>query len=306
MIAFADVSMTYRSVLPPRPVHALKGCTYEFRRGEVTGIAGPNGAGKTTLLGLAMGFMRPTGGHVTIEGTAPRTYIERRGVSYLPELVHMPDWWRVEGALRRLAVLSGVPAAQRRQRVAEALATLGLEEHRGKRVKQLSKGNLQRLGIAQALLGDADFVVLDEPTHGLDPVWTQRFRDIVAGLRRPDRCVVVASHNLDELERIADRVLILDQGRVTHVADLRSRAEEGRDVYLLALVEEHPAVHEAFPEAVRHPEVKAAATWEVAGTVEDLNLGLQVLLARGARVRAFHPRESRLESIFHEAVGDDA
>src|SRR4029078_8492333 len=91
---------------------------------------------------------------------------------------------------------------------------LGLEEHRNKKVKALSKGNLQRLGFAQALLRDERILVLDEPTHGLDPVWTQRFRDIVSDLRRPDRTILIASHNLDELQRLADRVAIIDRGRL--------------------------------------------------------------------------------------------
>jgi ABC-type multidrug transport system ATPase subunit len=102
------------------------------------------------------------------------------------------------------------------------IVTLGLHEHRTKRVRQLSKGNLQRLGLAQALLGDASVIVLDEPTHGLDPVWTQRFRDVVDQLRRPDRTILIASHNLDELARLADRVGIIDRGQLQRVVDVRA------------------------------------------------------------------------------------
>src|SRR5690606_24036707 len=125
-------------------------------------------------------------------------------VGYLTELVNLPPTWRLPDALDRMAILAGVPAAERRQRIDDAIVRLGLSDHITKRVKQLSKGNLQRLGLAQALIGDADVVVLDEPTHGLDPVWTQRFREVVTELRRPDRAILIASHNLDELESLSD------------------------------------------------------------------------------------------------------
>jgi len=305
MISFEGVSKTYGSLIPPRPVHALQDCSIAFERGEVMGIAGPNGAGKTTLLGLAMGFMNPSAGSVRVDGERPRRYVERQGVAYLPELVAMPDWWRVSGALNRFAVLSGIPARDRTARVEQAIDALGLEEHRGKRVNQLSKGNRQRLGIAQVLLNDADVVILDEPTHGLDPIWTQNFRDIVEDLRRPERCIVIASHNLDELERLADRVVILDKGSVTRVVDLQNGdGPSEREVYLLVLDEDHPALGEIFPDAVPHPEVRGYSAWEVLGSVSELNAGVARLLERGAVLRALHPRRSRLESMFLEAVGD--
>lgn len=305
IIRFEDVSKTYRSLIPPKPVHALQGCSLVFERGEVMGVAGPNGAGKTTMLGLAMGFMKPSAGSVRVDGVEPRRYVERRGAAYLPELVAMPDWWRVAGALARFAVLSGIPRRERAGRVEEAIDALGLEEHRGKRVKQLSKGNRQRLGIAQALLSDSEVVILDEPTHGLDPIWVQKFRDIVGGLRRPDRCVIIASHNLDELERVADRVAILDKGTVTRVVDLSAGdTSSEREIYLLVLEEEHPALGEIFPDAVPHPELRGYAAWEVMGSVPELNDKLKQLLSRGAVLRALHPRRSRLESLFREAVGE--
>ena len=223
MIAFDHVGKRYRS-FTGREVRALDDLTLELRAGEVFGLAGPNGAGKTTLIALLLGFLGPSEGTVRIGGLEPRRFIEQHGVGYLSELVNIPPSWRVDDALRRYAVLAGVPGAQRRARVDEAIDRLGLAEHRGKRVKQLSKGNLQRLGLAQALLCEEQVVVLDEPTHGLDPVWTQRFRDVVSALRRDDRVILIASHNLDELARLADRVGILDHGVLQRVVDVRGGA----------------------------------------------------------------------------------
>ena len=179
MIELQGLSKTYRSLFGTRVVPALDDLTLTLARGEVVGVAGPNGAGKSTLISLLLGYLRPTQGQVQVDRMPPRRWVERHGVGYQAELVAIPGRWSVEGALQRYTVLSGVPRAQLNQRVDALLSDFGLAEQRRKRVRELSKGNLQRLGLAQALAGDSDLVVLDEPTHGLDPLWTQRFRDVV-------------------------------------------------------------------------------------------------------------------------------
>jgi ABC-type multidrug transport system ATPase subunit len=225
-------------------------------------------------------------------------------VVYVPEIVSIPTWWTVRGALMRYAVLAGVEPEVRRERVGDVIAKLGLEEQRGKRVKQLSKGNVQRLGIAQALLSGRDLIVFDEPTHGLDPVWTQRFRGIVEDLRQEERAILIASHNLDELERLADRVAILDRGALSQVAEAYHQPTGEYAQYQLVLMEEHPALESAFPGAERIAHRRDAA-YHVMGTVSELNQGLQQLMAAGGRVRAFFPARSRLEAAFREAVGEE-
>jgi len=310
VIRFDDVRKLYRSVLPPRTTLALDGLSLEASPGEVLGIAGPNGAGKSTLLNLVLGFLRPTEGRVLVEDGAPRRWVERHGAAYVPEIVTMPGWWRVRGALRRFAVLSGLARSERPARIEQAVAALGLEDQIGKSVNQLSKGNRQRLGIAQALLSDSPLVVLDEPTHGLDPVWTRRFRDVVEGLRSPERVILIASHNLDELERLADRVAILDRGRVTRIAELGHHPPVGeREAYLVVLEGGGEALEAAVAEAFSGAAVTstpqgAGSAWEVTATPAELNRGLRTLIERGATVRAFYPRRSRLEAAFEEALGE--
>lgn len=216
MIEFRDVSKVYRSPLG-RSVRAVEGFSLSVAAGEVVGLAGPNGAGKSTLINLLLGYLRPTSGSVTIAGRAPREYVEASGIGYLSELVAIPPWWTARSALVRFAVLSGIPEAAIRTRVGAVIALLGLEEHSRKKVRQLSKGTLQRLGLAQALLGDEDVLILDEPAHGLDPTWTLRFRDLMGEMRRPGRAILLVSHSLDELERTADRVAIMHRGELRRV-----------------------------------------------------------------------------------------
>lgn len=305
MIEFHAVTKVYRSVLPFRAVHALKDLTMTIERGEVVGIAGPNGAGKTTMLGLLLGFVHPTSGRVVIDGKPPRRFVEREGVLYVSEITAIPQWWRVTGALHRYDILTGLPPAGRRERVESVLTDLGLDDQRGKRIKHLSKGNLQRVGIAQALLGDSRLAVFDEPTHGLDPVWTQRFRDVVHRLRSPDRTIVIASHNLDELERLTDRVAILDRGALSRIAIAGHYDAQEIAHYHLSLSGDSPMVREAFPGAERVPNARDVS-YHVRGTLAQLNKGMHRLLEAGGEVRAFFPARSRLETAFREAVGEDS
>ena len=153
-----DVSKTYRT-FRGRQVPAVEGLSLEVAAGEVLGVAGPNGAGKSTLLGMLLGFLTPTSGALAIDGLEPRTYVERYGASYLPELMALPSHWTTLSALKRLAVLSGVPGRRIDAEVDRVIERLQIGEHRTKRLKALSKGNLQRVGLAQALLTDARLVM---------------------------------------------------------------------------------------------------------------------------------------------------
>lgn len=226
MIRFEGVTKEYRGTggAFARPIRALDGVSLRVEPGECVGLVGLNGAGKSTLLRVLLGYARPTSGEVEVDGLAPRAYVERHGVAYVPERVAIPGWWTTRGALEAYAALGDL-GADTAGRVDAALHRLGLEPLADRRVAALSKGNVQRLAIAQALLADRRLMVLDEPTDGLDPVWIARLRDIVADWRAADagRAVVLASHNLAEVERVATRVLVVHRGSVRE--ELRVAAE---------------------------------------------------------------------------------
>ena len=301
VIELGNVSKTYKSILG-RAVKAVEDFSLSIPAGEVFGIAGPNGAGKSTLIGMVLGFLQPTSGTVTISGKSPRSYVEQNGVGYLSELVAIPPHWRAEAALKRFAILSGVAEHQLPAAVDAAVAKLGIEEHRGKKIKALSKGNLQRVGIAQAVAQPAEIYILDEPTHGLDPVWTQRFRDIVNELRSPDRVILIASHNLDELGRLADRVAIIDHGRLQRIVTTKASGTNlGDSAYRIVAVVNADLIRAAFPGAT---EI-APGEFEIASTpLEELNKTLARLMADGLIVSSVIPAHSALERQFREAVGD--
>ena len=301
MIRFADVGKTYAPLLGER-VRAVDGMTFTVEAGEVFGIAGPNGAGKSTMIAMMLGFLLPSNGRVTIDDEAPRTFVERHGMGYLSELIAINPRWRTRESLVRFATLGGIPARTLDARVDELLALLGLEEHARKRTKELSKGTLQRLGLAQALLREERVLILDEPTHGLDPLWTQQFRELVPRLRRPDRAIVVASHNLDELERLADRVAIVDRGRLQRIVSTRGDMGATATRYRLVARASASLVEEIFPGATA-----ASGNGEFDLRVTNLialNRGLAALVARGALIVSVAPAFSSLEEQFRQAVGE--
>lgn len=299
MIRFEGVSKTYRGLLG-RPVNAVVDFSLEIREGEVLGLAGPNGAGKSTLIGLLLGYLPPSAGSVTVYGMRPRTFIERHGIGYLSELIAIPPSWRAENALRRYALLAGIAPREVRPRVDAVVELLGLGEHHKKLIKQLSKGNLQRVGLAQALLCEERVLILDEPTHGLDPMWTQRFRELVQALRRPERAIFIASHNLDELQRISDRVAIIDRGRLQRVVDLRQPQTGAATVpYRLVLAGGAEHVAAVLPGAIPVGPLEFDLPER---PLAVLNQQLSELMARGALVVSLSPVHSALEQQFREAV----
>jgi ABC-2 type transport system ATP-binding protein len=303
MIELHNVGHSYGTRFGRR-TRALDDLTLETSPGEVLGIAGPNGAGKSTLLGILLGYLHPTEGRALIGGLAPRAFIERNGVGYLSELVHIRPRWTVMSALRRYATLAGIPAGGFEYAIDSALTRTGLVEHRTKRIKSLSKGTLQRVGLAQALLRDERLIILDEPTHGLDPVWTSKFRAIVHGLRSPERVIIIASHNLDELQRVTDRVAIISQGRLQRMVSTRAAAAGDATSYAIRLDAAAPeVVADVFPGAM----ASANGTYHVTvANLPALNRGIAALIERGALVREVIPDRLTLEREFHEAIGETA
>ena len=304
MIRFDDVGKTYAPLGGTR-VAAVAGMSFEIAAGEVFGIAGPNGAGKSTMIAMLLGFIAPTAGTVTVGGQRPRDFVEAEGIGYLSELVAIKPSWPLNEAMLRFATLAGIPADRLQARVDELLTSFGLEEHANKRIKQLSKGTLQRVALAQALLAaDLRVMVFDEPTHGLDPVWTQSFRELVPTLRRADRAIVIASHNLDELERLADRVAIVDRGALVRIVEMRGGVSDTAVTrYRIVFRGDADALRVVFPDATMHGVGEAEIS--VTG-LEELNRGLGALIGRGVLISSAAPAYSGLEEQFRQAVRSDA
>jgi ABC-2 type transport system ATP-binding protein len=277
---------------------ALRDVSVRIPAGSVWAVVGPNGAGKSTLLALVLGFIRPTSGTVRVGGTAPGEYLRERGAAYLPERFSLPREWRAGDALRMFARLEGGTPDDALRVITE----LGLAPHVDKRAGELSRGLLQRLGLAQALLTRRELVVLDEPTEGLDPIWRMRLRDIVARLSASGCTVLIASHDLGEVERIAERALLLENGSVREVLDTRLPGEPTS--YSIRLAAAFPRVADAFPDA-RMADDRTSFSVTVSGPVE-LSERVGALIGLGGVITAVEPERHDLEDRVRAALSEDA
>ncbi|MBW4573283.1 MAG: ABC transporter ATP-binding protein [Tolypothrix carrinoi HA7290-LM1] len=197
-------------------VVSLKSCSLKVYKGETFGLLGPNGAGKTTLLKLLLGVIRPTAGRGLLLGRplGDRTVKERIG--YLPENAYLYDYLTGWEFLQLAAGLFQIPKSVQRQRIPELVELVGLSptDARKKPLRRYSKGMLQRVGMAQALINDPELVFLDEPMSGLDPVGRYQMREIILSLKAAGKTIFFNSHILSEVEKICDRVAILSQGQL--------------------------------------------------------------------------------------------
>jgi len=302
-----------RFVSGPRPwrgpvtIDALKDVTLSIPEGGAWGVVGPNGAGKSTLFALLLGFLQPTSGAVRIRGLAPRRYVRRHGAAYLPERFRVPGEWRVRPALVALARLEGLRPDVAARRADEALQRLGLEPFADREVRTLSRGVLQRLGLAQALLGERELLVLDEPTEGLDPLWRIKLRAILEEQRAAGRTILLASHDLAEVERVVERVVLLDGGRVREVFETAlaggKGATRGPLRYRLELAGAARELEEAFPGAVPVGPGEPGAYRVTVADEAELSTRLGALIAAGGVVSAVLPETEPLEARVQRALG---
>jgi ABC-2 type transport system ATP-binding protein len=259
---------------------ALRGVDLRLEPGELVGLLGPNGAGKSTLIKIACGLVRPTAGSVEVCGAPGGSPAARRQLGYLAEVFRFPEWLTPDEILRLHQRLAGSRGgADERRRLLE-LAELTAQ--RDRRVGELSKGMQQRLGIAQALVGEPRLVLLDEPTSALDPVGRRAVRELLADLRGRGVAVLVNSHLLTEVEQTCERIVILDAGRVVRAATMRELLRpRGVKVTTARGVVDHPGVcAEDIPGIVRALVERGDDVYGVAEdapTIEDLYL--EVLLA---------------------------
>jgi ABC-2 type transport system ATP-binding protein len=204
-----------------RTHEVLKGIDLDVAPGEVVGLIGPNGAGKTTLMSCLLGFLTPNDGTIDIDGRANDHLDIRRRTGFVPERMNFDRRATGYYFLRYMARLAGVPRVNVEKRVRELLARLELSGAADRRLSQYSRGMLQRIGMAQALIHEPAYVFLDEPTSGLDPNGVLLVRDLIAEQKQRGAAVLLNSHQLSEVEKVCDRVLFLKNGVITHDETLR-------------------------------------------------------------------------------------
>jgi ABC-type multidrug transport system ATPase subunit len=299
MIELTEVRKRYGRARPRTGApEALRGVTLRIQPGSVTAVVGPNGAGKTTLFGVALGFLTPSAGDASIEGQDPRDWLARNGAGWLPERFAPPGAWRVAETVRAFARLDGLGALAGTA-ARDTLDRFGLTTVADRSVGTLSRGLLQRVGLAQALVARHRLIVLDEPTGGLDPAGRAAFRETLAELRRDNVTILLASHDMAEIERTADSVVLLDDGRIRDVVAARAPADYSR--FRLVLSAPAPVLKATFPDAEsgsRAPDEDGNLLTIVVSVpdVADLNQRLAKFIATGGIIYEVAPVADALET----------
>ena len=284
-------------------IQALHGLTMTVPQGEVFGFLGPNGAGKTTAVRLLLGLARPTSGGGTLLGRPLGDRGARREVGYLPELFRYQGWMRADEVLRFHCSLTGIARGDRGDQIERVLSTVGLTARTKDRVGAFSKGMQQRLGIGVALLGDPKLVFLDEPTSALDPVGRHDVRDIISTLAAGGATVFLNSHLLSEVERICQRVAIVDHGTIIATGSL-DELLAGHDSVRIR-VGDHD---DALPVAARFGSAERDGDWIVVHQLPDDRIPdlVDALVAAKMRVRGVVPAHQSLEDRFLELLDAEA
>jgi ABC-2 type transport system ATP-binding protein len=287
-----------------RKKRILDGISFRVREREIFGFIGPNGAGKTTTLKVLMGLIRATSGKASILGHDVSEIAFRRQIGFLPEQPYFHDYLTGRETLRFYAKLSGVSQGRRERRVTELLELVGLSVASDTRLRDYSKGMLQRIGVAQALVHDPQVVFLDEPMSGLDPVGRKEVRDIILRLRAEGKTVFMNTHILSDVEMVCDRVAIIVNGRIRYegaIDEFLHAGEPKADLVLANLPAEAATQFENdFGAQLRgHGE-----RIELRIAEKDSSEVLRVALDAGAEVISVTPHRVSLESIFLSTVNN--
>ncbi len=286
-------------------VHALRGIEMQVNRGEVYGLLGPNGAGKSTLVKIMMTVVRATHAEGTMLDHAIGHKPTLGRVGYLPEHHRLAPYLTGKQTLEFYAALANVSRADRRTRSEQLLETVGMTDWANKKVGSYSKGMMQRVGLAQALMNEPDLVVLDEPTDGVDPVGRREIRDVLVRLKDEGKTIFLNSHLLSELEMVCDRVAILVQGTVAMQGTIEDLTHESRR-YEIMVEGEAPAWTNADSSMRTEPINGTTKIIRMGAESKPVQQVIDRLRADGCTIVSVVPVRESLEDLFMRAIVDPA
>jgi len=295
-IQVRDLHVRYRAK-GGRMVHAVRGLSFEVQPGEVVGFLGPNGAGKSSTLKALMGFVEPLSGDCRVNGSPAGSEEARARTGYLPEVAMYYPYLTPLETLTLYGELQGLRGKALRDEAMMLLETVGLAGTEKKTNRQLSKGMLQRVGIAQALLGDPEVLILDEVTSGLDPIGRRQLRELLRSRQERGCTLFFSSHELSEVEMLCDRILLIDKGVLIEERDIEALKGELRhyaityagEVNLLDLSREWSQYDDTYH-----------ATFVAKG---DLLAAINRINAQKGRLLDVVAQDGSLEDYFVEAIG---
>ncbi|MEW5993032.1 MAG: ABC transporter ATP-binding protein, partial [Candidatus Zixiibacteriota bacterium] len=279
---------------------ALDDVTLTVEQGEVFGLLGPNGAGKTTFLKVLLGITQKNSGKVTLNGYRAGDLRSRQKVGYLPENHRFPDHLTGLGLLELTGRLCSMASADIESRSEQLLELVGMDRWGGTRIRKYSKGMLQRVGLAQALVNDPDVLLLDEPTDGVDPVGKAEIREVLLRVRNEGKTIVLNSHLLSEVEAVADRVAILSRGKLVRISSVEALTTRSSHYEIEADIGSN--VIEISPEVGRILSIAANRLIVELTSSEQVNQVIDQLRLKRINILSVKPMKVSLEQSFLETI----
>lgn len=296
VLEFDSLTKEYRNFPSRKRLRALDQFTLKVEQGEIFGFLGPNGAGKSTAIHLAMGFMQPTQGHGTMLGQPFGHARTRRRVGFLAENVALYHR-RAERLVRFYGALNSMGGSYLKRRAREALDAVGLEDVGNRNVGKFSRGMLQRIGLAQALVNDPELLILDEPTSALDPLARVAVREFLLHAREQGKTIFLSSHLLSEVELVCDRVAILHRGKLMRLGTTHDLLQAGEQMEIVARGIAASAIAGAIAKEGAVSVTVPANTQRVA---------IEQIWSLGGNVVSLNPVRRSLEQMFIEVTSDKA
>lgn len=288
---------TFRIGFLRKRVEAARGVTFKVGQGEIFGLLGPNGAGKTTTLKAVLRLIYPTAGTIRLFGEpASRQTAARLG--YLPENPYVYQYLKPLEFLDLCGRLMGMDADTRRKRAEEMVESVGLAHATDRPIGRFSKGMMQRIGLAQALLHDPELLILDEPMSGLDPIGRKQVRDIILAQRKAGKTLVFTSHILSDVEMLCDHVSIINRGKVVAAGAMNDLLRSSARRIDIELTGVSPELRESLEQRVNEVRMVEGATHLILEGEPDVGGLLSSAIAAGAHVVAVQPSRETLEDLF--------
>ena len=304
MLKIDNLVKDYTSGFLRKKVRVLQNVSFSVNKGEIFGFVGPNGAGKTTTFKVILGFVALTGGRVELMGEPLGDVKVKRRIGYLPENPYFYDYLTGEELLNYMGELHGVNGDRLPGRVDDLLEKVKMTHARKIQLRKYSKGMLQRVGIAQALINDPEFLILDEPMSGLDPIGQREIRELILEQKELGKTILMSSHILSDVEALCERVAIIINGKVVKSGDLVKLFEDIHSMYemLLRIVDEKVL---SYLDDLNVTVEKRAGLMVLKFNEEIKTRVLEVVSESGGDIIALHPLRKSLEGLFVEEAGKD-
>lgn len=299
ILSITNLVKDYKTGFAGKKTRVLRDVSFDVRKGEVFGFVGPNGAGKTTTFKSILGFVSPTEGKIELLGKEHTNSEAKRRIGYLPENPYFYDYLTGEELLRYMGELQGLPRKVLNERTDELLRKVRMEHAKTLQMRKYSKGMLQRIGVAQALVNNPEFLILDEPMSGLDPIGRREIKDLILEEKRKGKTILLSSHMLSDVEALCDRVGIIMGGKVIKIGNIGDLLKEIHTDYEMHIEGSGEDVKQCVKDL--RVEMDQRAGYIVLKFDEDMKRKvLEAVTRTQAEIVSIHPLRKSLEGLFVE------